>query len=155
MGEHPQISTVAANVYLRKMDDPNSGSCMVYGFRKMLPTEFNIKLSYISYPTITVPSAPQPQFPEEPHFKQYIMPDRPFGFEIVGNTSMSFWLTKYSMLKEMGFKPFEDGIQGADTVWGYRLWKEGKGFQVVDWSIRAKHWYLYEGVKDYYSYIKH
>ena len=77
--------------------------------------------------------------------------DKPYGVEIVGSSSTGFWLTRYSVLKELGWK-IEDGVRGGDISWGYRLWKHDKGWFVIDWSIYAKHWWEYNGKVGYFSY---
>ena len=71
--------------------------------------------------------------------------------EIVGSSSTGFWLTRYPVLKELGWK-IEDGVRGGDVAWGYRLWKHDRGWFVIDWSIHAKHWWLYNNVKGYFAH---
>lgn len=75
-----------------------------------------------------------------------IMEERPFGLETVGGTHMACWMTKTALIKKIGFKWYEDGLQANDQVWGYRLNKAGY-FPVIDWSIKCKHYWKVNGKK--------
>jgi hypothetical protein len=80
------------------------------------------------------------------------IPPKPFGVEVVGAVALGFWLTKYPVLKELGWSGGEvDGPFGGDINWGYQLMKGRKGYVVVDWSLRLKHWWLFDGKKDYFT----
>ena len=67
-----------------------------------------------------------------------------FGLEAVGSAHTGCWMTRYSVLKKLGFTWNEDGIKFVDQAWGYRLNKLGYKM-AVDWSIKCKHYALQEG----------
>jgi hypothetical protein len=70
-----------------------------------------------------------------------LLPEMSKGTRIIGATGLGCWLTRYPVLREMGWC-VEDGVGGGDICWGYRLKKYNKGKYLVDDSLQCPHWWI-------------
>lgn len=74
-----------------------------------------------------------------------------FGVEEIDATWVGCTLFRYPILKQVGWGR-DPNIGGGDIFWGHRLKQLGLK-QVVDWSIRCKHWWKDKGTGeiDFYN----
>jgi len=79
---------------------------------------------------------------------ELIKKEKPFGIELIGSSHTGCWMTRRSVIKEIGVEPIKD-VRYFDQAWGYHLYKRGYKI-VVDWSIKCKH---YHKILDKVGYV--
>ena len=123
----PRIGTVVGSVKSRRLKDRVVG----------IPVAWNYEISRV--------------IPDENFMVRdsRIVNEKPYGVELIGSAHMACWLSRTALVKKIGFKYREDGLAANDQVWGYRLNKAGYWF-AIDWGIKCKHWWKYNGVKGWY-----
>lgn len=125
-----KVGTAVGSCCSRRLKDELVGYPVAWKFRE----------------TIIFPYQP---FYTEPAEALRIITAPPFGIEIIGSAHLGCWLTKTRLIKEISFKDL-CGLGAVDVAWGYKLNKKGYYF-VIDWSVKTKHYWLYEGKKGYYD----
>lgn len=74
--------------------------------------------------------------------------EKPLGIELIAAAHTGCWLTRTSVVKQLGIRQREDAISFVDQVWGYRLHKAGLRM-AIDWSVKTRHYYMQDGNKKY------
>ena len=127
--EYPEVITASGVNYNRRLGNLPIGKPMLWNF------DFTFKGNEI----IDVIS-------------RKIMPEKNEGLEFCDAGGLGCWLTRYPVLREMGWKSYHPLIGGGDLNWGAGLkLRFGTGRFVIDHSIKTKHWYLLNGIKGYTS----
>jgi hypothetical protein len=140
--EDTRIRSISAITWGRRMQDMDWGVPQVWGFQR---EEF-----FPMQPVINQPMGREQL--QSTKVKVFRLPEKEFGFEIVGGTAFGCIIWDAKFLKEFKFKMNVDGMKTIDPAYGYRLWKEGKGFHTIDWAVKCKHWWLYNNEVGYSGY---
>jgi hypothetical protein len=135
LGRNPKCVTAIGSVYGRRLNDRYFGVPVVFAFKLEL-----------CYPTMI-------NFVNKA--SSHRIPERESGEEIIGSGHVACWLTKYEVIKEMGWEVSPDVGVAGDISWGYRLWQQGRGIMMINWGVKCKHWFLDENKQpDYYTFGK-
>jgi len=135
LGRNPKCVTAVGSVYGRRLNDRYFGVPVVFAFK--------VELCYPQFVNFTT------------KVTSHRIPERESGEEIIGSAHIALWLTKYQVIKEMGWEVSPEVGVAGDISWGYRLWRDGKGVMMINWGVKAKHWFLDENRQpDYYTFGK-
>ena len=68
------------------------------------------------------------------------LPEKSYGVESIGAGHMGLWLTKTSVINELGMGHQFENLCGNDVNWGFAVNQAGYRF-VHDWGIKVDHFY--------------